>query len=125
MNQNYAGYGGQPAPQMVPQQQFMGQTGQGMMGGFPGQQGGGFVPQQQPPGMMGTGGPMPPQQPRGAGGPGEYMGQQGGMTPQQQRAMAAQQGARAPYLQVSAHLLVHFIHEINVYDIFSFTFTYI
>lgn len=97
MNQNYAGYGGQPGPQMVSQQQLMGQAGQGMMGGFPGQQGGGFVSQQQPPGMMGTGGPIAPQQPRGAG---EYMGPQGGMTAQQ-RAMAVQQGARPPYLQVN------------------------
>jgi hypothetical protein len=96
MNQGYAGYGGQPGAQMVPQQQLMGQPGQGMMGGFPGQQGGGFVSQQQPPGMMGTGGPIPPQQPRGAG---EYMGPQGGMTAQQ-RALAVQQGTRPPYLQV-------------------------
>lgn len=103
MNQNYAGYGGQPGPQMVPQQQLMGQSGQGMMGGFPGQQGGGFVSQQQPPGMMGTGGPIPPQQPRGAG---EYMGPQGGMTAQQ-RAMAVQQGARPPYLQASTSGYIH------------------
>jgi len=96
MSQNYAGYGGQPGPQMVPQQQLMGQAGQGMMGGFPGQQSGGFVSQQQPPGMMGANGPMAPQQPRGAG---EFMGSQGGMTAQQ-RAMAVQQGARPPYLQV-------------------------
>jgi hypothetical protein len=83
---------------MVPQQQLMGQGAQGMMGGFPGQQGGGFVSQQQPPGMMGTGGPIAPQQPRGAG---DYMGPQGGMTAQQ-RAMAVQQGARPPYLQVGS-----------------------
>jgi hypothetical protein len=46
--------------------------------------------------MMGSGGPIAQQQPRGAG---EYMGPQGGMTAQQ-RAMAVQQGARPPYLQV-------------------------
>lgn len=110
MSQNYAGYGGQPGPQMVPQQQLMGQTGQGMMGGFPGQQSGGFVSQQQPPGMMGASGPMAPQQPRGAG---EFMGPQGGMTAQQ-RAMSVQQGARPPYLQVCIERKWSFICVCNI-----------
>lgn len=110
MNQNYAGYGGQPGSQMVPQQQLMGHAGQGMMGGFPGQQGGGFVSQQQAPGMMGSGGPIPPQQPRGAG---EYMGPQGGMTAQQ-RAMAVQQGARPPYLQVCITMSIYCLCKTSV-----------